>query len=85
MSSYLGSDAIRRHAAGRHVRRPDRLYLRDVCEARVPQEVVVVGENLVKNPDALEAVVVDGALRVEVVEIGAGGEHDANLVVRMAV
>lgn len=50
-----------------------------------PTHRVEVGDDLVEEPQALDAPVVDALLRVEVGEVGEGGEHDADLVVGLAV
>ena len=77
---------VRIDAAGSHVRRVDRLDLQDVGEAAiVEQEVIVVGEDLVQEPDAFETVVVHRRLVVEVVEVWTGGEYESSFIVRLAV
>lgn len=50
-----------------------------------PTHRVKVGDDLVEEAQALDAPVVDALLSVEVGEIGQGGEHDADLVVGLAV
>lgn len=50
-----------------------------------PTHRVEVGDDLVEEAQALDAPVVDALLGVEVGEVGQGGEHDADLVVGLAV
>ena len=73
------------HAAGRHVGGPHGLDLGDGMEPGLVQQLVVVGDDFVEEPQALQPFVVDGALRVKVVEVGAGGKHDCRFVVSVAV
>ena len=73
------------HAAGRHVGGPHGLDLGDGLEPGLVQQLVVVGDDFVEESQALQPFVVDGALRVKVVEVGAGGEHDCRFVVSVAV
>lgn len=46
---------------------------------------IKVGDDLVEEAQTLNAAVVDALLRVEVGEVGQGGKHDSDLIVRLAV
>ena len=52
---------------------------------RLLQQVIVVGQDLVQDPDALEPIVVNRVLRVKVVKVWAGSEHDTNGIVCVTV
>ena len=47
--------------------------------------LVKVADNLVEEPDALEALFVDVCLVVELLVVGDGGEHDADVLVPLWV
>ncbi len=72
-------------ADGGHVGGPDGLDLVEGAESVVADEIIEVGDDLVQEPQALDALVVEVQLHVELVEVGDGGEEDADTGVRLAV
>ena len=68
-----------------HVGGPDGLDLVHGAEAILPDQVVKVGDDLVEQSEALDALVVAVQLGVELVKVGDAGEDDADAVVRLRV
>lgn len=46
---------------------------------------VKIRDDLIEEAQTLDAAIVDALLCVEVGEVGQGGEHDSDLIVRLAV
>ena len=56
-----------------------------VFSAVILTYLVKIRDDLIEQPETLDALVVEVQLRVELVEVGDGGEDDAHALVGLAV
>lgn len=57
----------------------------NVCTNTDRTHAVKVGDDLVENPEALKASIVDAFFSVEIREIGDGSEHHTYFIIRLTV
>lgn len=59
--------------------------LLNLCTNTAETHAVKVGDDLVENPEALEASIVDALFSVEIRKVGDGSEHHTYFIIRLTV